>query len=286
MHIPEFPYIADENDDFAVVYKPPCMHSAPACAHNGDSLTGAMMQSLTEWYALRYPGIFSVTGRKAGEGGIMHRLDYHTRGLVLFAKNQNTYNTLQKAQDDGCFIKKYSALCLKEPVTRPGFPESPEAAGKTGVIESYFRSYEKGRKEVRPVSDSSYQFRAIAADRGKPYRTEILSISALPSVTALQSDAALPVDRARGKKSELYFFDILLRRGFRHQIRCHLEWAGYPILNDPVYGKTEPVGAGSREGAGNETAYLALCSYGMSFPWQGAESGQYSINCRELAIAP
>jgi 23S rRNA pseudouridine1911/1915/1917 synthase len=48
-----------------------------------------------------------------------------------------------------------------------------------------------------------------------------------------------------------------LKRGFRHQIRCHLAWTGFPILNDPVYG-----GAESAESA---QGFLALSAAGLFF---------------------
>jgi 23S rRNA pseudouridine1911/1915/1917 synthase len=31
-------------------------------------------------------------------------------------------------------------------------------------------------------------------------------------------------------------FTLRIRRGFRHQIRCHLAWLGFPITGDALYG--------------------------------------------------
>jgi 23S rRNA-/tRNA-specific pseudouridylate synthase len=48
---------------------------------------------------------------------------------------------------------------------------------------------------------------------------------------------------------------VRIKRGFRHQIRCHLSWIGYPILNDPLYG-SQPFQADD---------FLALCAQALFF---------------------
>ncbi len=61
----------------------------------------------------------------------------------------------------------------------------------------------------------------IAKDAGAYYKTEIIGIE---KVNIAGQD-------------ESYHFTVRLKRGFRHQIRCHLAWVGFPVLNDPLYGK-------------------------------------------------
>ena len=51
-----------------------------------------------------------------------------------------------------------------------------------------------------------------------------------------------------------YTFTVRLKRGFRHQIRCHLAWIGCPVVNDPVYGGQPADG------------FLALRSHALFFP--------------------
>jgi 23S rRNA pseudouridine1911/1915/1917 synthase len=93
---------------------------------------------------------------------------------------------------------------------------------------SAFRPYGRGRKAVRPVICRSTLTEEkilcknrkpckIAMDQGNPYKTEIFNI---------EQDEA----------DNLFRFKVRLYRGFRHQIRCHLAWLGYPLLNDPLYG--------------------------------------------------
>ena len=213
------PYILEETGDFAVVFKPPKMHSAPLKQKNGDTLL--------EWYTAHFPPVVDL----------LHRLDFETHGLVLLAKNQKSFEYFKNLQEGGEFVKEYSAVCISS-VPAESFPPSPSLAynepspEKPLVIESYFRPYGPGRKQVRPVIEDSKKHRELAKDRGGFYRTEIV-----------------------GKNGNV--FTVRIKRGFRHQIRAHLCWIGSPILNDPLYGEQRT--ENSRQGI------LALCANALFF---------------------
>jgi 23S rRNA pseudouridine1911/1915/1917 synthase len=250
---PGIPGIIEETGDFAVVYKPPRMHCAPLRPHEGGTLL--------DWYAAIFPPVLDLAGKKAGEGGLVHRLDFETRGLVLFGKTQAALDFLLARQDEGVFIKEYSARCVKAGVTSrlPGFPPPAISGSPPFVIESFFRPYGPGRKQVRPVQalpqtlsvGEARRRRDLATDKGACYKTEIISIAGTgPECFAEKRDSA-------GRE---YAFTVRIRRGFRHQIRCHLAWAGFPILNDPLYGPAAAEGA---------SGFLALCSHALFFPDPG-----------------
>ncbi|MDR0301108.1 MAG: RNA pseudouridine synthase [Treponema sp.] len=196
------PNIIEETSDFAVVFKPPRMHSAPLAKKEGGTLL--------EWFTAREKAAQSAT--------LMHRLDFETHGLVLFAKTAESFEFLKQLQDKGGFIKEYSAVCESAVPgainSIPGFPPPPALASgdpsaeEPLVIKSFFRPFGPGRKLVRPVIEEGKK--EIAKDSGSFYRTEIIGINK-------------------------NVFTVRLKRGFRHQIRCHLCWAGTPILNDPLY---------------------------------------------------
>jgi 23S rRNA pseudouridine1911/1915/1917 synthase len=219
------PYILKETADFAVVFKPPKMH----CTVNSYKLTNEGQKTdstILEWYTANSSSVFDI----------MHRLDFETHGLVLFAKNENSYNFFKSAQDKGEFIKEYSAVCTDAGFAAciEGFPECNYSRKVSQSIESYFRPYGPGRKQVRPVIEDGKKHKEIAKDKGGFYRTEIISING--DVVTVQ-----------------------IKRGFRHQIRCHLCWIGFPIQNDPLYSHLA-----------KETAFpeyvLALRSHALFFP--------------------
>jgi 23S rRNA pseudouridine1911/1915/1917 synthase len=235
------PWILAETECFLVVYKPPRMHSAPLKGGAGDTLL--------DWFAGAYPEVSGVKGKLKREGGLLHRLDYETRGLVLFARTQEAFEVLETQQEQGNFVKEYGALTspiFRTPLT--GFPpmESPDIGSGTVpfTVESAFRPYGPGRKAVRPVLPNEFAKkprRKTALDRGNLYKTEIVELNS----------SAFPAEPS------LIYLRIRIIRGFRHQIRCHLAWLGYPILNDVLYG-----GLGE---LGNTDHYLELKSQGLSF---------------------
>ncbi|MDR2434138.1 MAG: RNA pseudouridine synthase [Treponema sp.] len=243
--------IIDETDDFAVLWKPPRMHCAPLKPGEGGTLL--------DWYAGVFPAVLALRGRKDGEGGLVHRLDFETRGLTLVAKNQQALEFLLARQDEGVFVKEYGALCLKAGAPLPGFPPPQALPGFSSsspfpplIIESFFRPFGPGRKQVRPVSGEGRKFRKIAKNRGGFYTTEISAAS------PIHPDDSAPRRSGTGA-IPLYRFTVKIIRGFRHQIRCHLSWIGYPILNDPLYGAPETTPEAAR-------GFLALRSQGLFFP--------------------
>jgi 23S rRNA pseudouridine1911/1915/1917 synthase len=234
----KLPVICHETENFAVVFKPPRMHTDPIgqdAPLKRDGKEGCA-ETLLDWYAKIFPPIMELSGRKENEGGLLHRLDFETQGLVLFAKNQQTLENLLAQQKQGNLIKEYGAICQKsEP--QPGAVEFSVDRSPPLVIESYFRPYGPGRKEVRPVTKEHIKGKEIAKDGDAYYKTEITGIE----------------KKQVDNMDEVYHFTVRLRRGFRHQIRCHLAWVGYPVLNDPLYGKGEVNG------------FLALQATGLFF---------------------
>jgi 23S rRNA pseudouridine1911/1915/1917 synthase len=212
-----------ETEGFLVVYKPPLLHSAPLGAGGGDSLLG--------WCAERYPELLTPRGLLPREGGLLHRLDYGTWGLVLLARTQQALDGLRDQQQQGAFVKEYGVLTNSVPqALLPGFPLPGPAAGPSTAlpfaIESGFRPYGPGRKAVRPVAapvaapmaaktGPTKKRLTFALDQGRPYRTEILE---------------------RQNAGASLYFRVRILRAFRHQIRCHLSWLGYPVLGDGLYG--------------------------------------------------
>ena len=233
------PALVDESDGYAILYKPPRLHCVPLAAGEGGTLL--------EWYARRFPAVLDLRGRKGCEGWMLHRLDYETSGLVLAARSQRVLDFFLSLQEEGKFVKEYGALSRRSSGKRPGFPPSPETSFAAGnfrppVIESFFRPYGAGRKTVRPLAEPARHGREYASDRGGPYRTELCGAE----------------EREDGSGR----FNQRIARGFRHQIRCHLAWTGWPVLNDPLYGETP----GEDAGDGGTRKSLALIAAGLFFP--------------------
>ena len=205
---------------FLVIYKPKGLPSAPLTA---DDTENALAQA-----AAIYSEIKSVCGKKPIEYGLLHRLDTATDGLMVIAASQECYNFLMTEQREGRFIKTYSAKCNIIPDNAEklgGFPPSLQmqqdlslrgapATKQSIKISSYFRPYGKGRKEVRPVTEVSGKAALSKLGTKKLYSTQI---------TIFKED----------KKTALA--ECCISEGYRHQVRCHLAWAGFPVRGDLLY---------------------------------------------------
>lgn len=195
------PCVIRETPAWAVIYKPAGMPTAP--------LRPAETGTLVHWFLSSRPETqaAAVRGKKAIEAGLLHRLDTDTRGLVLFAKDQLTYDFFSAQQDTGGIVKTYYA-----------FIESGAAAAAERItqqlpytLQSQFRNFGPGAKKAAPVFPHSRHF----TKDGRIYTTVIEAVT----VTA----GAIGV-RCR------------LQRGYRHQVRTHLAALGLPIAGDPLYG--------------------------------------------------
>ena len=214
------PYILEDTEDYAVVFKPPRMHTADKSLkfyrEPHEPTRAKEEETLFNWYCK-----FAAETEYLQ---LLHRLDYETHGLVLFAKNEKSFNFFKDLQNKGDFVKEYSAVCSTSTdkphslnssllIPNSSFPPPPPLNSTPlplREIESFFRPFGTGRKVVRPVIDDKKKHKEIAKDKGGFYKTEIISVNK-------------------------NIFTVRIKRGFRHQIRCHLCWIGFPILNDPLY---------------------------------------------------
>ncbi len=206
------PYVAKETDEWAIVFKPHGMPSAP--------LTEGEKGTLVSWFVARYPDADSVLGIKPVERGLVHRLDTATEGLVLLAKRQSCYDSLRESQKNGLIVKKYVAFCSRNADGR-----FPIAEKLPFTIESEFRAWGPGRKEVRPV---------FPGDRGysgteRAYKTIIVDMNESSGATEQIKDSGFDY------LGPVISVTCCLIAGFRHQIRAHLAFSGFPIMGDPIY---------------------------------------------------
>ena len=88
-----------ENQDILVFYKPKNIPTVPLKGQEGDTLLSLA--------AADYPEILSPYGKNPWEGTILHRLDTPTSGLVLAARNKETFLSLSALQEKDEIKKVY-----------------------------------------------------------------------------------------------------------------------------------------------------------------------------------
>ena len=219
-----------ENEAYAVLYKPRGMPTAP--------LSEDEEGTLVSWFLKRCPEAALVKGKKDIEAGLVNRLDTATRGLVLIAKTQESYDALNLMQTNNLIKKTYIAFTDidNEADLNPNFSR----LNLPYRISSQFRTYGPKGKKVLPVFYGMRDFSSTA----KIYTTNIIDINDL--------DDSVPR------------VTCTLTQGFRHQVRAHLASIGLPIYGDPLYnGKFKDF---PQEKIDTHSYPLQLYAVGLSFP--------------------
>lgn len=208
-----------KDNPFIVIYKPSGLPSAPL--KDGE-------QNNAVFQATRlFPQIRTVSGKKKCEYGLLHRIDTDTRGLLVIAASQNAYETLLQEQKQQKFIKTYKALCRNKadtPVVLDAFPPQQGfyqdlLKNRCITVTSAFRPFGLKNAQVRPVTGFSGKS-ALKKSGKKLYTTKI---TLLKNASA---EKIIPVE-------------CEIAEGYRHQIRAHLAWIGFPIAGDPLYDPSE-----------------------------------------------
>jgi len=235
-----------EDDALIVLNKQPDILVHPARSH----LTGTMLSALAFYFQHR-PGraaALSTVGHEFARPGVVHRLDRHTSGCIVFAKQDEAHWKLGHQFEHRTVDKRYLAVVQgrvepdidvidlpigNHPSREKGYREKyvvrHDGEGKNAV--TICRVRERYRLHERPVGDQSFSL-----------------------------------------------VELELKTGRTHQIRVHLSHLGWPIVGDDMYGGrpflrgTDPaprVRAGSTEApAAPIIARQALhaCTLGFTHP--------------------
>lgn len=130
-------------------------------------------------------------------GGIVHRLDKETSGVLLIAKTPEAFYGLQSQFKERTVVKSYVALV--HGVLSPDSGEVNAPIGRT----------EWNRKRFGVTAD------------GREAKTEYTTVH---------------VYMLKEKKGEaLSFLQVLPKTGRTHQIRVHMKYLGHPLFSDVLY---------------------------------------------------
>lgn len=208
----EFLNTPSKENPFLVISKPSGLPTAPLSAQDTNNALYLAAQT--------FPEILSVNGKKEIEYGLIHRIDTVTEGLILIATTQYAYENFINQQKNNNFTKFYTAICQKNQNKKEGFPDFPQQNifyQNEFKIQSYFRYFGQGRKEVRPVPiESLNKTQQKKVEGTSIYTTNVKIIS---------------------EQNDTVKVECNITKGFKHQVRCHLAWANLPIKNDPIYNK-------------------------------------------------
>jgi 23S rRNA pseudouridine1911/1915/1917 synthase len=198
---PELPLeVLYQDSDVVAVSKPAAVPTHPLRPGEGDTLAGALVA--------RFPEC-ATASPDAREGGLGHRLDTATSGVLLAARRREVWYRLRQALSHPQCEKVYLAE------TGGVFPapdaDLPELVLPGPAPASFVISVAIGRQGRR-----AGRVKLGAGRNPLPARTQV-------SLLAARAAAALVEAR--------------LHRGRAHQVRAHLAYLGIPVLGDAIYGE-------------------------------------------------
>ena len=196
-----------EDDDLAVIDKPPGLVVHPAPGTPGGTLVNALLHHFGE-------DLSGVGGEK--RPGVVHRIDKDTSGLLVVAKSDAAHHGLARQFEAHEAERLYLAVCH-------GVPEAgdPRLRGVKGVSLEPGGVIKVTTQLARHRTDRQRQ--AVVFHGGRHAVTRV-------AVTETFADqAALVACR--------------LETGRTHQIRVHMAHIGHGLIGDPVYGGRRRVNA-------------------------------------------
>jgi len=184
-----FPFdVLFQTDQYLIIDKPAGIHSVELPNEKGGTSVAGQLVAFDNSFALIAP--------TSGDGGLVHRLDQHTSGALLVAKNNVAWHSLHTLLAAGAVKKSYAILVTGQPLPRQ-------------KISGYLGSRYRGSKKV--VHSEQPQ------DRMLPASTSF-------ELTRYFANSAVSLTKALAPTAR------------RHQVRAHAAALGFPLVGDMLYG--------------------------------------------------
>jgi 23S rRNA pseudouridine1911/1915/1917 synthase len=208
-----------ENKDILAINKP-----AGLVVHS-DGKT--IEPTVADWVLAHYPDMANVgepvvlhkgTDKELyiARPGIVHRLDRETSGVLVLAKNQDSFLNLKAQFQDREISKVYRTVVWGITKDKEGRIERPIGRSKTDFRKWSAERFARG--ELRPAVT---EYKTLA---------HILDIPPIPGETANQKKIA----------HQFSYLEVYPKTGRTHQIRVHLKAINHPVVADGLYAENHP----------------------------------------------
>lgn len=224
-------FIILETDDLIAVNKPPGVSSHPG---KGDHGADSMVYQFIKYMRKAHQYI--------PRAGLLHRLDKDTQGVLLFAKNMQTYNEVKTQFETRSIQKYYLAECVNSEQLNNSLKRqlaTTRKEGRGGDVSSY-KTYDElidaVMKSQAPLELNGF----IGRRKGTPfmvYTPDAKQATLLVGSKNCESD--IYVISETESKLQLLFVP---HTGRTHQIRAQARYLGCPVINDRMYGTKDTQG--------------------------------------------
>ena len=187
-------------EDLVVVHKPAGMPTVPL--ERGE--TGTLASALIA----RFPEMVGV-GHRPREPGVIHRLDTQTSGLVVAARNAETFERLHAGLIEGRFDKRYLAVCEAAGLAREGtidLPLCPDPEQYGRVIEAPPGTYYRHESTTRyRVIETGARFALVELSVSRAFRHQVRAhLAAIGHPIAGDRLYGGPLDARLGERHALH----------------------------------------------------------------------------------
>lgn len=219
-----------EDDHLIVLNKQPDIIVHPARSH----LKGTMLSALAFHFAHRSPqgGGLSAVGHEFARPGVVHRLDRHTSGCIVFAKSDEAHWKLAHQFEHRRVDKRYLAVVegkVEPDVQVFDLPIGPHPSREKGYREKYVvRHDDLGRNAV-----TICRVRERYSTGNAPLREPSSFVPT--TVRGQRTPAPLPHTLPPAHLNGYTLVELELKTGRTHQIRVHLSYNQWPIVGDDMY---------------------------------------------------
>ncbi len=193
-----------ENSDYLVIDKP-----AGLAVHGGGNIKE---KTLADWLVDNYPEIASV-GEDSLRPGIVHRLDKEVSGLMVVARNNDSFKHLKSQFKDRDINKEYVALAHGQMINDFGTINFPIKRAKDGY-----------KMAAMPLNTFDLLSRSHPTSRDQGNLDGIFKArEAITEYSVIK------------KFINYTLLDVKILTGRTHQIRVHFFALGHPLAGDNLY---------------------------------------------------
>lgn len=216
-----------EDEHLVVLNKQPDIIVHPA----RSELCGTMINALAWHFEHESGGGLSGVGEEFARPGVVHRLDRHTSGCIVFAKCDEAHWKLGHQFEHRRVDKRYLAVV-------------------------------QGR--VEPDSDVIDLPLGAHPSKAKGYREKVVvrhDELGKQSVTICRVRERYRLHERSVGDQEFTLVELELKTGRTHQIRVHLSHLGWPIVGDTMYGGREFIDGDGRSIIQRQALHAAMLSF-------------------------